>query len=92
MADAMTTDDFGACSVHGAIVCEECAVAARDAEWRAAAERVRKPLATAKPTGHGNCCTCQTCYEDHDNCTCRDTDLHNSALEALLAQMSKEGA
>ncbi len=35
-------------------------------------------LETRKPT-HGNCCTCQTCGQGHDECVCD----HNELLQAL---------
>jgi len=49
---------------------------------------------TRKPT-HGNCCTCQTCGEYHDDCQCGEIEEKNewkaAVRQALKAIKEKAG-
>ena len=39
-----------------------------------------------KPT-HGNCCTCQDCWWDHDSCICEDLRFHE-VLDKLITKLN----
>jgi hypothetical protein len=41
---------------------------------------------TRKPT-HGNCCTCQSCGQYHDDCTCEIVNYAKDRLAELQSQL-----
>lgn len=57
---------------------------AKTAIQKAVGECVKAKIGTSN---HGNCCTCQTCRNFHDDCTCE----YNEAITTISKALREKG-
>lgn len=43
---------------------------------------IKARIIKCRPT-HGECCTCQTCGQPHDECACDENNIYESLLSAI---------